>query len=91
MTNVVATIGDRGCVYAGATGVLEVPAPVVHAVDTVACGDAFNGALAVCLHTGADVHETLRTAVAAGAAAATKAGASASLPMADDVRTLLSD
>jgi ribokinase len=90
VVNAVVTVGARGCVYAGAAGELEVQAPIVDAVDTVACGDAFNGALAVSLHAGTDAGEALRVAVAAGAAAATKAGAYASLPTADAVRRLLS-
>jgi ribokinase len=88
VAHAVVTAGARGCVYAGAAGKLEVPAPVVDVVDTVACGDALNGALAVSLRAGTDVDETLRVAVAAGAAAATRAGAYASLPTAGAVRLL---
>ncbi len=89
VTNAVVTTGERGCVYAGDAGELEVLSPEVDAVDTVACGDAFNAALAAQLVAGASVHEALRFACAAGALAATTAGAAASLPTADAVRTTL--
>jgi ribokinase len=84
----VVTIGEQGCVYRGPSGELAVPAPRVVAVDTVACGDAFNGALAARLAAGAGVEEALATACSAGAIAATRAGAGAALPTLADVRTL---
>jgi ribokinase len=88
-THAVVTIGDRGCFYAGAGGEFALPSPHVDVVDTVACGDAFNGALAAALLAGNDVDEALRIACAAGAAAATVPGAYASLPTADAVQRLL--
>jgi ribokinase len=86
VANAVVTAGARGCVYAGAAGELEVPAPVVDAVDTVACGDAFAGALAAQLVADVAAPDALRFACAAGALAATQPGASASLPTAAAVR-----
>jgi ribokinase len=89
VTHAVVTLGPRGCAYAGPDGELQIGAPQVDAVDTVACGDAFNGALASALHDGTDVAGALRIACAAGAAAATNAGAYASLPTAAEVGRLL--
>ncbi len=93
--NVVVTLGDRGCVYVGTHGEMRVEPPRVDAVDTVACGDAFNGALAAMLDSGAKtadgIEHALRIACAAGAAAATMAGAYPSLPKAADVHRLIPD
>jgi ribokinase len=83
--NAVVTDGAAGCVYVGDAGALEVPAPEVVAVDTVACGDAFNGALAAELVRGAPADDALRIACAAGALAATRRGAASSLPRREEV------
>jgi ribokinase len=79
--NVVITLGSRGCYYGGG----RIDAPRVRAVDTVACGDAFNGALAAGLAEGLGDDGALRLACAAGAAAATTPGAFDSLPTRGDV------
>lgn len=57
---------------------VEVPAPRVRAVDTTGAGDAFTGALAVAWLEGRSPADVLRYACAAGALAATVAGASSS-------------
>jgi ribokinase len=77
---VVLTLGARGAVYADRHGRrLEVPAPVIDAVDTTAAGDAFIGALAVAW-TERSAEDALRWACAAGAACAQRPGASVALP-----------
>ena len=52
----------------------------VDAVDSVAAGDAFNGALAVSLAEGKDLEEAVTIASAAGALAVTRTGAQDSMP-----------
>ena len=52
----------------------------VAAVDSVAAGDAFNGALAVSLAEGKDLEKSVTTACAAGALAVTQTGAQDSMP-----------
>ena len=52
----------------------------VEAVDTVAAGDAFNGALAVALAEGMDLKRAVLLACAAGALAVTTTGAQDSMP-----------
>ncbi|MDQ2625888.1 MAG: PfkB family carbohydrate kinase, partial [Actinomycetota bacterium] len=42
----VVTLGARGARYRGADGIVEVPAPVVAAIDTSGAGDVFAGVLA---------------------------------------------
>ena len=62
------------------------PAIPVTAVDTVAAGDAFNGALAVALAEGKPFRQAVKWALAGGACAVTKEGAQPSMP---DRETLL--
>jgi ribokinase len=76
-------------VWSTATNSGQVQAFRVHAVDTVAAGDAFCGGLAAGLVRGESPSEALRWASACGALAATKAGAVPSLPSLDEVRELL--
>ena len=64
------------------------PFPVV-AVDTVAAGDAFNGALAVALAEGNPLARAVRFAAAAGALAVTKSGAQDSMPTRQEVEALI--
>lgn len=64
----------------GAAITQHVPAPSVEAVDTVAAGDCFNGALAVALAEGKSPFEACQFASAAAALSVTRRGASASLP-----------
>ena len=62
----------------------------VEALDTVAAGDAFNGALAVFLAEGQPLELAVRRACAAGALAVTTVGAQDSMPTRDAVEALLS-
>jgi ribokinase len=63
--------------------------PPVEAVDGTAAGDAFTGCLVVSLLEGRDREEALRRACAAGAIAASRAGAQPSLPTAAEVDAIL--
>lgn len=56
------------------------PAIPVTAIDTVAAGDAFNGALGAGLSDGKSFDEAIRWGLAGGALAVTKAGAQAAMP-----------
>ncbi|MGL4637667.1 MAG: ribokinase [Beijerinckiaceae bacterium] len=76
----VVKLGAAGVVYAGAYGEGVVAAPVVQAVDTVAAGDCFNGALAVALGEGRAFKDALVFACRAAAVSVTRHGASASMP-----------
>jgi ribokinase len=82
--------GSQGAYMANATGLGEQIAPfTVHAVDTTAAGDAFNGAFAtgLMLHKG-DV-ESARFASAAAAISVTRAGAQPSMPQMAEVEEML--
>ncbi len=78
--NAIVKLGADGVVYAGAEGEGHVAAPPVVAVDTVAAGDCFNGALAVGLAEGMAFRDALAFACRAASIAVTRAGASASMP-----------
>jgi ribokinase len=85
----VVKLGAQGVYYASAEGGEYVPPFPVKAVDSVAAGDAFNGALAVSLAEGAGLPQSVRFAAAAGALAVTKSGAQDSMPDRADVEALL--
>ena len=86
---VIVTRGSRGSVWATLTRSGSCGAFPVLPVDTVAAGDAFCGALAAALAEGRSMAEALRWGSAAGALAATVAGAVPSLPDREAVETLV--
>jgi ribokinase len=77
---VLVKLGARGARLVSLDAVQSWPARVVHAVDTTAAGDAFNGALAVALTEGADLDEAVRFATVVASISVTRAGAQPSLP-----------
>jgi ribokinase len=83
--HVVITLAEKGALVATASGSRYVPGYPVKPVDTVAAGDAFNGALAVALVDGKPIEEAVSFANAVGALAVTKAGAIPSLPTLQEV------
>ena len=87
--HVAITLGAEGCFYSGAEGSFRLESPSVDVVDTVAAGDAFNGALAAALDRTDDVGTALERACAAGALATASRGAQPSMPTAAEVDALL--
>ncbi len=85
---VVVKMGAKGAFCATEGDRFFVPAFPVEAVDTVAAGDAFNGALAVALAEGRPLREALRWAAAAGALSVTRRGAQPSMPTRAEVEAL---
>ena len=85
----VVTLASSGVVVVDADGPRHLPALEVVAVDTTAAGDAFAGYLPAGLARGAHIDAVLPRAMAAGALAVTRRGASTSLPTAAAVETLL--
>jgi len=82
-------LGEQGVVYSADQGAGHVPAFEVDAVDTVAAGDGFAGALAVALAEGQPLERALRSASAAGALVVTKRGAQDAMPDRVEVEQLL--
>jgi ribokinase len=76
----IAKLGAKGVLCARGEAEFFVPAFAVEAVDTVAAGDAFNGALAVAISQGLPLSEALVWGAAAGALTVTKPGAQSALP-----------
>lgn len=91
VATVVLTQGATGALVAQEDGVERVPAFPVSPVDTTAAGDAFVGALAVALIEGQPLNQAARFAAAAGALAATKAGAQPSLPWRDQLLAFVAE
>ncbi|CAI8028817.1 Ribokinase [Geodia barretti] len=82
-------LGSQGAIFAtGWQGDTSTAFPV-EAVDTVAAGDAFNGALAVCLAEGRSLERAVMLACAAGALAVTTTGAQDSMPTRAEVVAFL--
>ncbi|MBO0991692.1 ribokinase [Bacillus sp. SD088] len=74
------TLGERGAFVVSQDGSFHVSGFPMKAYDTVAAGDAFNGALAVGVAQGKPILEVVKQANAAGALTVTRAGAIPSLP-----------
>ena len=85
----IVTRGSRGSVWADRSTTGTCGAFPVLPVDTVAAGDAFCGGVAAALAEGHDFSEALRWGSAAGALAATAAGAVPSLPYREPVEKLV--
>ena len=82
-------MGALGAYWSDGKDSGHVPPFPVTAVDTVAAGDAFNGAMAVALSEGCALPEAVRWGSAAGALAVTSVGAQDSMPTRATVTQLL--
>ena len=78
--NVIVTLGPKGALLAGPEQSVLVPSVAVEAVDSTACGDAFNGGLAWALGRGMELEAAVHHACLAGAITATRLGAQPSMP-----------
>jgi ribokinase len=84
------TLGEEGAVLLeDGEEVVRASPPKVDAVDGTAAGDAFTACLVVSLLEGRDREEALTRACAAGALAASRAGAQPSLPTAAEIDAIL--
>ena len=86
---VVIKMGGKGAYSAGAEEEVFYPAIKVTPVDTVAAGDAFNGAMAVALSEGLSIEDAIIWGTAGGALAVTKEGAQPAMPERDELLALL--
>ena len=78
--NVIITLGSAGAFIRSDKFTGMIPAIKVHAVDTTAAGDIFNGALAVAIAEGNNLEEAVLFANKAAAISVTRLGAQASAP-----------
>lgn len=87
--NVIMTLGSKGALIVNHEGAKLVPGFKVKAIDTVAAGDSFNGAIAQQLTLGKTLEEAVSFANAVGALAVGKQGAIPSLPQLSEVEQFL--
>lgn len=85
----IVTIGAGGAVVARDERTWHFPAPSVEVVDTTGAGDAFCGAFAARLASGADILEAAEAGVVAGSIAVTREGAQPSMPRREDIERYL--
>lgn len=86
---VVLTLGEQGAYVSRAEGSYLVKAFKVNAIDTVAAGDVFNGALALALCEGLELKAAVRFANAAAAHSVTIPGAQPSAPKRSEIEAIL--
>ena len=82
---IVMTLGTKGCRYWNGSRVLENACYKVQAVDTTGAGDTFTGYFIACLARGMEEADALRYASMASALSVTRHGASASIPVMEEV------
>lgn len=87
--NVAITLGERGTLLFDGQQMHLVESFSIDAVDTTAAGDAFAGALAVSWTLGSSLLEAVQFANAAGALAASRAGAQPSMASVDEIKRLI--
>lgn len=78
--NVIVTMGAQGAFFRNRDKEMMIKAPAVHAIDTTAAGDVFNGVLAVEIAAGNTWEASIITACKAAAISVTRMGAQASMP-----------
>jgi len=88
-TQIVVTLGPRGCYWERSTGGMHLPAPRVQAVDSSGAGDCFNSALAVCLAAGKTMEAALEYAVEAASLSVTRADSWPAFPAPSEVDAAL--
>ena len=79
-SRVIITRGEHGCCVLDGDTVTHLPAKRVVAIDAVAAGDVFNGALATALAEGRTLIDAARWAGVAAAISVTRRGAQPSIP-----------
>lgn len=91
ISTVIITLGSRGA-WVSVDGVGQLVSGFkVKAVDTIAAGDTFNGALVTSLLEGSSLAKAVSFAHAAAALAVTRAGAQASVPWRYEIDTFLAE
>ena len=84
-SRVVITRGEHGCCVLDGDTVTHLPAKRVAAIDAVAAGDVFNGALATALAEGRTLIDAAGWASVAAAISVTRRGAQPSIPTRDEI------
>jgi ribokinase len=87
--NIIVTLGSKGSLLINDTETVKFPAKKVDVVDTTAAGDAFNGAIAYSLSNGSTIYDAIKIASTVAAVSVTRPGAQSSMPVMDEVKSLL--
>lgn len=87
--HVVITLGEKGALLSTPTNAEHIPGYQVQPIDTVAAGDAFNGALAFGIVNGESLEDSVAFANAVGALTVTNKGAIPSLPTYGEVKEFM--
>lgn len=87
--NVIVTLGDKGALIVNREMVEIVEGYNVKPIDTVAAGDAFNGAFAYAISNGYDLIQAVKFANAVGALTITNKGAIPSIPHLEEVEIFI--
>jgi ribokinase len=77
---VILTMGSKGALIYTNLEFIHITAPEVHALDTTAAGDVFNGALASAISHGRSMTEAVEFACKAASISVTRLGAQQSVP-----------
>ena len=77
-TNIVVTLGEKGCAYIKNNSVKIIKADSVKAIDTTGAGDAFVGAFSFALASKLDIEECLKLALKKATDSVTKKGTQSS-------------
>ncbi len=88
---VIIKLAERGVICASESELKHYPALAVKAIDTVAAGDAFNGALAEALSQNKNLDEAIQQAIQVGAYAVTKTGAQSAMPTKEELNDFLAN
>ncbi|MBI9044256.1 MAG: ribokinase [Anaerolineaceae bacterium] len=86
---VIIKLGGKGAYWSKEGSGKFIQPHKVKAIDTVAAGDAFNGALAAGLYNGLSTVQAIDWAMAAGALSTTRKGAQPSLPYKNEVMNIM--
>ena len=86
---VMITLGSRGVWLSAEGESRRIPGFRVQAIDTIAAGDTFNGALVTALLEGTALPEAIRFAHAAAAIAVARKGAQPSVPWRTEIDEFL--
>lgn len=89
INNIIVTLGNNGALVVTRESIEHIEGFEVPVRDTVAAGDAFNGALSVAITEGTEIGEAVRFANAAGALSVTREGAIPSIPYRIEVEEFL--
>ncbi len=87
-SRVIITRGEHGCCVLDGDVVEHLAAHPVDAIDAVAAGDVFNGALATAISEGRTLIEAAQWASFAAATSVTRRGAQPSIPMRDEIELI---